>query len=38
MRRLAVHESFGNLYEDVQCNDSTGVIPRITICDVEYIE
>ena len=31
MRRLAVHQSLGNLYEDVQRNDSAGVIPRITI-------
>ena len=31
MRRLPVHQSLGNLYEDVQRNDSAGVIPRITI-------
>ena len=31
MRRLAVHQSVGNLYEEVQRNDSAGVIPRITI-------
>ena len=28
MCRIAVHESFGNLHEDVQRNDSAGVIPR----------
>ena len=31
IRRLAVHQSVGNLYEDVQGNDSAGVIPRIAI-------
>ena len=32
MRRLAAHQSVGNLYEDVQRNDSAaGVIPRIII-------
>ena len=31
MRRLAVHQSVGNLDEDVQRNDNAGVIPRITI-------
>ena len=31
MRRLAVHQSVGNIYEDAQRNDSAGVIPRITI-------
>ena len=28
MRSLAVHQSAGNLYEDVQRKDSAGVIPR----------
>ena len=31
MRRLAVHQSLGNLYEDVKRDDSSGVIPRIAI-------
>ena len=31
MHRLAVHQSVGNLYQDVQRNDSTGGIPRMTI-------
>ena len=35
MRRLALHQSVGNLYKDVQRNDSAGVIPRITIPPVD---
>ena len=31
MCRLAIHQSVGNLYEDIQRNDSTNVIPRMTI-------
>ena len=36
MRRLAVHESFGNFHEDVQRNDSAGVMPRITTSRLVY--